>query len=190
MEEKLISVFAIKQRGWSDSMVKKFLGEADKLIPNPHYKCAAPMRLYNEQRVIAVESSTEFASYKAKYSSRKVSAEKALKTKRDKAIAYAQSISVDVPVLEWDNVLYCAINAYNDFHDYMGHDYDRAGEWSDPQFLARICRNYLRHECTDYDDHLDKMYGLVGVQEAHDIIQKKINDRINELYPEILRLAS
>jgi hypothetical protein len=35
--------------------------------------------------------------------------------------------------------------------------------------------NYLRHVCTDYDAKLEARFGKVGVQEAHALLQSRIN---------------
>lgn len=60
-----------------------------------------------------------------------------------------------------------------------------ADEGSDREFLKRICINYLRHECTAYEDELDRMSGEVGVREAHDLLQNRINEAIRAKYKEL-----
>lgn len=41
-----------KERGWTDSLIARFLGEPDKTRPNPHYRTnGAPMRLFALKRV-------------------------------------------------------------------------------------------------------------------------------------------
>jgi hypothetical protein len=46
----------VKKRGWTDAMVRDFLGDPDARGPNPHYRAAGDMRLYNMDRVLAAES--------------------------------------------------------------------------------------------------------------------------------------
>jgi hypothetical protein len=57
-----ITPFTMKgARGWTGSLIKRFLGEPDKTAPNPHYRCTgAPMRLYLLSRVAAVEQSSDW----------------------------------------------------------------------------------------------------------------------------------
>ena len=44
------------ERGWTDGLIKRYLGEPDKLVPNPHYRRArAKMRLYDLARVVQAE---------------------------------------------------------------------------------------------------------------------------------------
>lgn len=193
-KKPVLSVSKIKERGWTDAMIRNLLGDPDETKLNPFYRGAAPMKLYYEERVIAVEQTQEFDSAKDKQAVRKASACKAVQTKKDKAIAYANSIEVTIPVMPWKKVLKCAINSYNDFHFemqiYRGHEFTPASIDSDPEFLARICTNFLRHECTDYEYQVHQMFGKVGVQQVHDIIQKKINDKILETYPQIKEMSN
>ena len=68
--------------------------------------------------------------------------------------------------------------------DYCSFD-EPATPQSDEKFIARICMNYLRHNCTRYDKELEKMFGKTGRAEGHDIIQNRINQEICRIYPEI-----
>ena len=41
----------LKQRGWTDGLIKKFLPKPDETKTNPVIKSAAPMKLYKIKRV-------------------------------------------------------------------------------------------------------------------------------------------
>ena len=43
------------------------------------------------------------------------------------------------------------------------------------EHVRRWMVNFLRHGCTAYDAQLDARFGMVGVQDAHDLLQAKIN---------------
>ncbi len=60
----------LKQRGWTESMIKKFLGDADAEKDNPMYKSASPMKLYAMARVLDAESEESFIAQKLKAESR------------------------------------------------------------------------------------------------------------------------
>jgi len=92
----------LKNRGWTDAMVKKFLGAPDMTKPNPHYKSAAPMGLWLAKRVNQVERTAEWKAEKEKSAGRKTSAQKAVKTKTDKAKEFAQTVEIHVPVTDFD----------------------------------------------------------------------------------------
>src|SRR4051812_766800 len=45
---------ALKARGWSPAMIRRLVGEPDRLAPNPRARSAAPARLYAVERVEAI----------------------------------------------------------------------------------------------------------------------------------------
>jgi hypothetical protein len=50
-----ITLSRVLGRGWSKGQVEAILGEPDALPRNPHYRKAAPMRLYTKVRVLQAE---------------------------------------------------------------------------------------------------------------------------------------
>lgn len=48
---------------WTPTALKKFLGEPDKLIRNPVYRNAPPMRMFSTERVEQVEATDEWKSW-------------------------------------------------------------------------------------------------------------------------------
>lgn len=181
----------LKEKGWTDGMVKKFLGEPDMTKPNPYYKSAAPMGLYDIKRVAKVERSAKFKEELEKSSGRKQSAQKAVKTKKDKAVEYAKMVEVHLPQMDYNKVLEMACDSYNGWHQYDRNGFPNVNFipadplLSDEEFLQRIATNYLRHECTSYEKELYKLFGKTGVHEAHDILQKRINAEIVKTYPQL-----
>ena len=83
-KEEYATKSQLKESGWTDTMVKKFLGTPDATKTNPYYKCAAPMGLYDMKRVKRVERTKAFKEAMAKSEARKAAAEKAVVTKRRK----------------------------------------------------------------------------------------------------------
>jgi hypothetical protein len=51
----------LKARGWTEAMIRELLGAPDVLTDNPHYKSAAPRRLWRLQKVQAAEGTPGFA---------------------------------------------------------------------------------------------------------------------------------
>jgi hypothetical protein len=61
VKKGFISVWGLKwQRYWTDSLIKKFLGEPDKLGMNPVIRTGPKVRFYNLKRVVGVERTPEF----------------------------------------------------------------------------------------------------------------------------------
>lgn len=186
-----VTTSALKERGWTDGLIKKFLGEPDDTKPNPHYRSAAPMKLYDMKRVEKTERSAKFKAEKEKSATRKQSAAKAVETKREKALTFAREVKINVPTMDYDKLMKKACWSYNEWHQYdrdgyYNIDFEPADpKQSDHDFLARIATNYLRHKCTSYEQQLHKLYGKTGVQDAHDILQQRINDEICRVYPQL-----
>ena len=59
-EPKMLSQTGVRKKyKFTPSWIAK-LGEPDKVVDNPYYKCAAPMKLYAEDRVLhLIEENTE-----------------------------------------------------------------------------------------------------------------------------------
>ena len=167
-----------KKRGWTDSLIRDFLGNPDQVKTNPRFASAAPMKLFEEKRVKRVEKSPKFKQAQAGCKGRREAAQKALATKRKKIDAYVEQVKIEVPQMERDKLIQCACNSFNVGRD----DGDLARPDSAPGFLARICVNYLRHEMTEYEHHLDLIAGKVGARDAYLEIKEKVLEAIGDQY--------
>jgi hypothetical protein len=56
--KKHLSAAGLKDRRWTDSMIKTLLGQPDETATNPIYKSGPPMRLYLLERVEQTEQTT------------------------------------------------------------------------------------------------------------------------------------
>jgi hypothetical protein len=182
----------LKERGWTDAAIERFLGACDKEAPNPHYRSAAPMRLYLLSRVKKTEDSKRYQQFFEKNRGRRLGAHKAAETKKQRLISRVELWKIDVPSRPYERVLKDAIWAYNEFREEKQYASD--GTWlswepatkeSDPAFLDRITVNYIRHEMTDYDDRLHALFGKIGTYEAHEILNRKIYAAITNRYPHL-----
>lgn len=98
------------------------------------------------------------------------------------AIDAANSIKIEIPKIENQELLNCACLSYDAIHWKQNFS---AFESTNQDFLKRIQMNYLRHACTDYEDELNNKFGKVGVQHFHEILQKRINEEILKVYPHL-----
>lgn len=72
----------LKERGWTEAMIRDLLGEPDDTADNPHYKSAAPRRLWRLRKVEAAEAGPEFAARRERAERQSASAAKGVVTKR------------------------------------------------------------------------------------------------------------
>ncbi len=187
-ESVLFTMRQLKQRGWTETLVKKFLGPPDASRPNPHYTSAAPMRLYAATRVEAMEACEDWRLAADRSQVRSEAGKAVAARKADELIEHAQQLPITVTRLPLDQLLERAITSYNAFHQELlwerGHDYEKADAQSDPAFLSRITVNYIRHSLTAYDKHLQEVAGRIGVSQAIGTIRRRVYAAICATYPE------
>ena len=177
---ELVTQSRITQRGWSKTMVANLLGEPDKLAPNPMYKSAAPMRLYDLARVKKIELSSSFKKAKARADKRRAAIEPSIDKRRKELLEKVRAEKVVLQPMSKPKLRRLAINSYNE-HNESGWSVASVGD--DPTFLNRIMVNYLRHECTNYDHDLWTASGEIGVREAQTLVRAKTYKAIAHAYP-------
>jgi hypothetical protein len=180
---KLLTKSDLISRGWTEGTIKKYLGKPDELHTNPHYRSAPPMRLYAEDRVKPFETQEWHLENLRKRESRSLSATKAVRTKTDKVLDWVNSLEIKIPKMRYSKLVKRACKHYNDFHMDRGDcEYRSATPHDSQEFLARISRNYIRHELTDYEYQLEQLFGKVGINEAYERLKSRFNEAIFQLY--------
>jgi hypothetical protein len=79
---KCVGAYGLKERGWTEAMIRDLLGDPDLYVDNPHYRSAAPMRLWRLQRAEAIEASPEFAVRRERAERQRAAAGKAAETRK------------------------------------------------------------------------------------------------------------
>lgn len=187
--DNLLTASKIKERGWTDTMINRFLGEPDQRKTNPHYRSGPPMRLFALARIEATEQrpdvNEQIAKTLARRPARKAAARKAVETKTAQLLREVEEMAVEVEVLPAKEARRLAIESYNDWQFERGDSDNFAFEASCPDFLDRITVNFVRHELTEYDESLEETAGRVGVNVAVSIIREKVYGAIAAAYPHL-----
>jgi len=174
-----------EDRKWTDGLIRDFLGEPDAERPNFHYRTGPLQQLYLKSRVESIEATDEFQLAFAKLEKRRASARtvarRIAKERRERALNEARSFDFCVPKLDTAKLIEEACRHYNDrsFGERL------ATPDSSPEFLDRISVNYLRHECTAYDEILDMFKGVVGGAEAKIEARNVVLSQIADTYPDL-----
>jgi hypothetical protein len=171
----------LKERGWTDGLIKKFLPRPYKTEENSYYKSGPPQKLYLLSRVEKIEQSPEFLEAKEQTMKRQASSQKAVETKREKLEQYLETVVIEVPVLDEAELLSAACKEFN--ADGTSDSY--ASPHSGQAFLDRITVNYLRHQLTRYEEELEAIAGKVGAQDAYLTIFRKVIEAIGDAYPRL-----
>lgn len=184
--ESLIPQTTILSMGFTKSMIAKLL-PAPTLKQNPHYKCAAPMKLWKEADVLAAMDTDAFCEATAKAERRKAAAAKAVDTKRKNAEALADDLiaSIHVQRVELPELERLALASQQRWYDFRGR-----GEIEFPsrETVDRWMVNYIRHKLCEYDDSLYTLFRpgkMADKDELYPKIKRETLAKIAQVYPEL-----
>ena len=115
MTETCLTTASLRERGWTDAMIREYLGEPDATRPNPRYSSAAPMKLYLAERAEAAEASAEWAERERLGARRRAAGLAAADRKRAETEALARQLAADLvsSLVIPANPRQAAIDAYN-----------------------------------------------------------------------------
>lgn len=185
VDEPVVTLAGLKARGWTDALVRRFLGEPDRRAPSRYARSAPPVRLYRLARVEVAEGTDEFRHAQAAAAERQRRARRAAARAAEDLARIAATARVDLPALSLAALQARAIDHYNR----RGPREDDDGRWmpasttSDPVFLARITVNYVRHQRTTYDRDLDSFWAKQGVRGASQVLRRRVYQHIAARWP-------
>jgi len=185
-EQKYYTITTLKrERGWTDGLVKKLLRDPDVIADNPYYRNGNPMRLYLKERVHDAENEDCYQRAQEGRKKRHNAAMKGVQTKKDRLMRMIEEMDISVQVIDIGDVIEQAVHSYNDRGWERGEKCEKipAEGLCDSLFHQRVCVNFLRHECTDYDWNLEATAKKVGRGDGIAEIRRKIYDEIRKKYP-------
>ena len=174
--------------GFTKGMIEELL-PTPLLKPNPKYKSASPMKLWECNVVDAVIKTDKFAEYREKSQKRRAGAQKAVHTKKLKLREEidCQIEKIAVKKIKDDALMSRTIQEKQDWYDYQddlrGNWEGRAAADADYKTQMRWMVNYVRHNLTSYDNVLYDMSGKVGCHEEYHRYKEAVLDKIAETYP-------
>jgi hypothetical protein len=193
MNRQYVSVAGLKIEGWTDRLIDVYLGEPDRMAPNPHYSSAgAPMRLYLRERVVLAakrgDVAAALAQVLAKREGRQKAAQKGVQTKE--ARAETRMLNWLKPDLKrvlkdrtWAQLVRAACDSYNAGNGIPYWAYGKR-EWADrgrhaqpdddADFILRITCNYVRHQLLGYDAALGGVGKDAARDAAHDSVEAAV----------------
>ncbi|AKB75785.1 hypothetical protein MSLAZ_2524 [Methanosarcina lacustris Z-7289] len=176
MEVEYINKSTLKERGWTDSIMKEMKLLPDKEVPNPHYPNATPMKLYHIKRIEELENTEQFRNLIAKCRSRKGKKVTAESVHR-KLYSYVETVEIEVEYVPDIKLTEDEISLY-----YLVHESNRdevATIYSDED-LDRIHWNYILDNLTNYNDILVEIERHAGIAEIYLYLENRVRDRIIE----------
>jgi hypothetical protein len=183
-KDKYYSTSDLKGFGFTESGIKKFLPKHGGESTFRKYGKDLTAKYYKKLIVDRILKKEEFKNWLESSKNRKSSSANAIKTKESKLLDIVSSWDIEIEYIKKNKLEKYAIKNYNEnkFHsDFFNGEL--ATKDSDQVFKNRIIVNYLRHECSIYDEKLIALFGKVGKNKAYMLLNKKIYNKIMELYP-------
>ncbi|MCP1674516.1 hypothetical protein J2T57_001618 [Natronocella acetinitrilica] len=178
----------LRERGWTDGAIRRFLGEADRQKPNPYRSTGPKMQLFARGRVVAAESTSGFIAWQAATREQREKLSIAASRRAEEARAalreHIANLRIKVPDLgDKRTVFRMAVKHYNTLWERRG-EYDRVASLEDDEaFLRRIAMNMLRHSYTSYERQLDRLFGQIGREEGYALLRERVTQSIVARYP-------
>lgn len=172
-----VSLEGLRSRGWTDGMVRDFLGLPDVQGRSPRQGAGAPVRLYLLARVEAVERAREFGvCARAGGTAGLVGPRVAAERRRRAVLATLRAEPIRVPILPPAELERRAVRYRREVGG-AGADDGAAGG------LARWQVGYLRSALRSYDALLDGLFATSGRAEAERLLRRRVYAAIAQAYP-------
>lgn len=172
-------------RGWTEKTISELL-PPPKLVDNPYYKCAGYMKLWEQKTVKQKEKTKKFKVSAEKKAKRRESALKAVATKAEKTMSLLPTFSLEVERVSLEELRKMTLNAKWNWYMYTEQDWKADSvDFADEETVLRWELNFIRHNLSNYDNELDKLYGKVGKDVVYSKYKNQLMDKIFEVYPEL-----
>ena len=183
-EPEFLTASKLKERGWTDALIRKFASMPDEYAANYAYPGGAPVRLYRGDRITAVEGTEDFRQAKEQSAKHRTASVKALDTKRTAAITWIASLDgPKLPPATRDDLIRLAVDWCNKTHAWRG-DCERWWTGNETaEFLTPIAIDYVIHQLHDYETKLQRAIGKLPQAEDLAFIRGKILGAIATAYP-------
>jgi hypothetical protein len=182
IERGRITLSELRKRGWTDSLVERFLPECQATMTNPHYKTGPRIKLYVVARVQAIEASAAFQAAAERAKPRREASKRAAVTRKSRLTELIDRIAVAVPRFDWQTLIAKACKQYHVQATGPAPPTAREAEGRAVR-LERLAVDYLRHVIMLNHRYVADRRGRLGVRLARTEFMRKVYDAIAETYP-------
>jgi len=172
------STTQLKERGWSDSMIRKFMPLPDEFLPNPYYPNSGHMRLYLKTRAGKIEKTEQFMSASLSASKRADMLNMCFEQKKGALSALAHQINIPDFTRDEASIMNSAALEFEMGRENYNHSKDEQ-----TKEIHKIAINMLLEIQGPVIWQLDDFYHHQGVCEARKIVRQRILAKIIRTYP-------
>lgn len=178
-------VTQLRERGWTEKMVRELLGEPDARPPNLSYPDRAPLRLYDLERVEEAERTDAFFELLDQSEARKDAAQKGKEAQRVRTLAEVEALDVRLSRMELEDLIVESIERYNAWVNEQEDDRPHVTLGSPLEDLMRVMVHYLRFTLPGYRELHTSLLRRTGAQKARRRLNERVFQAIAETYPEL-----
>lgn len=168
----------LKARGWSETMIRRFLGPPCAKARNPHCHSVRPMRLYGLHKVVAAEADPQFANARARA---RAAAERATAGHQAR-IQAAKDMAWGLPIALPD-ISAAALRANARDQLSLASSRQRMLPLGMDDLVAAYAVRIVMDACEPALWMLDEMFSAPGVRAARVIVRKRILSMIAAAHP-------
>lgn len=178
-------------RGWTASLIKRFLGPPDLLKRSPWNRGAGPgLRLYAPERVRAMENTPAFRLALSKAKRRRQAGQTAAATRRANLRRRADAMAVEVVVLDHAELQRRAIFWHNSRQTRLArgrrpHEPLLVTPETSPLELGPIMVRYAAGALASYDRALPIAARRAGAGDVVEAVDRKIRAAVIAAYPDL-----
>jgi hypothetical protein len=186
VRRNMFNISELKKRGWTQGLIKRFLGEPDATRPNRYRsrRRKSPVKLYRANRVRELEASPEFAEAKGKAMVRSKAATKAAQRKAASLLAEVDAIEISVGRFSLPTLRRAAIEAWK-ARQFKHGKLKANGRAAAKGKIRRWMVNHARHHFTEYDALIKGLFAKVGKRQAYKLLKVRTLEAIAKVYPEL-----
>jgi hypothetical protein len=173
----MFRVSDLKSRGWTDQLIKQFLGAPDAKKFRAGYSGGRPAGLYSDRRVFCVEQSAAFQQARSVSRSRGNAVKATLGDKRDTLTRLANRIDISVPTVLIQEVMATAARELIS---------EGSHQPTTDALCARAVRVATRLMHAD-DAVLDVYHWHAGVRAARANLARRKLETVAQHYPDLAR---
>lgn len=167
----------LRERGWTDRLVRTFLGNADRSIPNPYLQKGRPKRLFSATRVLEIETRPDFLHEKGKSADYSIRRKGAADTKRETLEALVNSIELP-PLTDSLDIVMERVRQQRVVNPHLRI---RSESW--------VALEDLLGTMKSLDWHLDAFAWHPGIRTARKLLRTRMLAHIVNHYPTLAQVA-
>lgn len=173
----------LRERGWTETGIKKFLKSPDRHIENHLYPNAAPMGLFKKSRASRIENSNEYKEWVKRNERKKEGAHKAHQTKMNGLLEELQEYEIEIDEIDRSTLLALTVEHVKQHRSDSMREHLLQVLASDQVAQKVLMVNYLRHSVLCSKDISMKLHHRIGRDAANHRLNQLVCSKIAEIYP-------